>query len=144
MRAVLKVGAFLPPVDGGLGGAKALGQAGGTGAAGGDLRADGRCVWCARFCAGQSACWLSWRLHQVSHQLSHRRPGHEQRVPPGIYAIVRDATRSGLIHRTTPDLCKPTLMLILNSNCRLLEYMQKDRRVKVNRCQKDLGNRLCA
>ena len=41
VRAVLKAGALLPLVDGGLGHAKALGQAGGTGAAGGDLGSDG-------------------------------------------------------------------------------------------------------
>lgn len=43
VRAVLKAGALLPLVDGGFGDAKALGQAGCTGRAAGDLGADGRC-----------------------------------------------------------------------------------------------------
>lgn len=41
MQAVLEAGALLPLVDGGFGDAKALGQTGSTGGAGGDLGADG-------------------------------------------------------------------------------------------------------
>jgi len=43
VRAVLNAGALFPLVDSGLGDAKALSQAGGTGAAGGDFCADGGC-----------------------------------------------------------------------------------------------------
>jgi len=31
-------------------------------------------------------------MRQVLYQSSHRRSGHEQWIPPGVYAIVGDAT----------------------------------------------------
>ena len=65
VRAALEAGARLVLVDGGLGHAKALGQAGGTGSAGDDLSSDGAGVVRAFLCRAIIMEALRWYASEL-------------------------------------------------------------------------------